>query len=249
MKPSQLVQAISPPLPKDIAEGLVSSYVETRQDLTTGTLGRVAPGKFVEKLVQALQFLETGAFDNSPSVDSYLRKIESRQSSLDDGLRLLASRIGRSMYGLRSKRNIAHIGPIDPNLYDLRYLFEGARWVMAELIRVLTTLPMDEAGALVGQIGAPVDEFLETFDEKRLVLADTSVRNELLIILKSIYPDARKKGELVRDLDRRNARSVGKRIGELWQDKLIEEVKEGFKLTRAGYREAQTLIRKLAAQK
>ena len=249
MHRNKLISSISPPLPSEIAEGIVDAYIETRQDVATGTLGRVAPGKFVEKFIQALQFLETTSYDQKPSVDFYLKGLENRKAPLDDGLRLLATRIARSIYGLRSKRNIAHIGTIDPNSYDLQFLLAGSKWILAELIRNLTTLPMEEAGKIVDELNVPVDKILEAFEAKRIVLYDTTVRNEILLILHSVYPDGRTKETLINDLDRRNPKTVAKRIRELWNEKLIEDFEPagGYKLTQLGYSIARKIIGELSA--
>jgi len=118
-----LISALRTALPQTLADELVSNYIITRQDVATGTLGRSAPGKFVETFVQVLQYLHAGSYDNNPNVDLFLRNIQSTSSSLDDGLRICGARIARSMYSLRSKRNIVHKGNVDPNLYDLIYLY------------------------------------------------------------------------------------------------------------------------------
>src|SRR5215472_12773464 len=115
MDRASLVSALSGLLPRKLAEDLVESYVEVRQDVATKTLGRSAPGKFVETVVQALQQLESGTYETRPPVDAYLKGLESK-ATLDDDLRLAMARVARSMYTLRNKRNIAHKGAIDPNL-------------------------------------------------------------------------------------------------------------------------------------
>ena len=137
-----LVQALSSGIDEVLARDLVDNFLAMRQDVATNTLGRAAPGKFVETVVQVLQNLETGRYQAKPRVDDYLRKIESTTSSVDDGLRICASRIARAMYTLRNKRNIAHKGDVDPNKYDLGFLYSAAQWIMAELIRNVSGLPM-----------------------------------------------------------------------------------------------------------
>lgn len=121
-----LVSALSARLPSELAEDLADEFIQIRRDVAGRVLGRGSPGKFVETMVQALQFLESGQYDSQPKVDAYLRGLESQQTTLDDGLRICASRIGRSMYALRSKRGIVHKGTIDPSYYDLRFLYAAA---------------------------------------------------------------------------------------------------------------------------
>src|SRR5438876_438975 len=118
MEPDDLVVALATISPAPLAESLVKEFMQLRHDVATGTLGRASPGKIVETFVQILQHVETGKHDAQPDVDEYLRKLESRASVLDDGLRVCAARLARAMYTLRNKRNIAHKGKVDPNTYD-----------------------------------------------------------------------------------------------------------------------------------
>src|SRR5690606_31852928 len=135
-----------------------------------------SPGKFVETLVQTLQFLHRGSFEEHPNVDEVLRNADNLK--LDDGLRICAALLARAMYSLRSKRNIVHKGQVDPNLYDLRFLFAGAKWVMAELVRQCSALSMGEAGRLVYLVQAPVSALGEVLAQRSLVLADPSASDE-----------------------------------------------------------------------
>lgn len=58
-------------LPASLAADLVSQFLQIRQDVASHTLGRAAPGKFVEALVQSLQHLERGSHDKQPNVDDW----------------------------------------------------------------------------------------------------------------------------------------------------------------------------------
>lgn len=222
-----------------------------RQDVATGTLGRASPGKFVETLVQVLQHLERGGYDSKPNVDDYLKNLESRgAASLDDGMRICAARIGRSMYTLRNKRNILHKDSVDPNTYDLRFLFAGAQWVMSELVRVTAAVSMKEAGALVDQVQSPVSELVERFGERTVVMDDMSAPEELLMLLHTHYPDVVATATIVASMDRRSASTVYNALAQLWAKREVEKAKteagkKGYKLTQRGYRSASEVARML----
>lgn len=133
MKHDELVFSLKGLCTDKLATDLVGEFLEMARDLSTGVTGRSSPGKFVETVVQILQYIDAGSFLARPKIDSYLKSIESAASNLNDDLRIALARIARSMYTLRNKRNIAHKGDVDPNIYDLRYLFSSAQWIMAEL--------------------------------------------------------------------------------------------------------------------
>src|SRR5687767_14447612 len=120
-----------------------------RQDVATRTLARASPGKFVELLVQALQFLDTSTYEKRTAVDEFLRNAETRAINLDEGLRVCTTRIGRAMYTLRNKRGIAHKNDLDPTLYDLQFLLHSSQWVLGELIRVVAGADPQAANRLV----------------------------------------------------------------------------------------------------
>jgi len=234
-----LTAAFSSKVPVALASELVKQFFALRQDCATGTLGGSAPGKFVETLVQVLQFLDGGTFDPKPDVDGFLRTLDSKSSTLGEGLRICAARIGRAMYTLRNKRNIAHLGAIDPNQYDLRFLLHSAQWIMAELLRSLVGANMQEAGKLIEFVQIPLSPIIEDFGSHRLVLPDANIPDEILLLLRAEYPKEIRPPEVERSLSRRSRGSVRNALRDLWQDKMIEgDSKNGYRLTRKGYARA-----------
>lgn len=244
-----LVGALSAILPNKLAEELVDDFLTIRQDLATSTLGRAAPGKFVETLVQVLQHLDAGNYDAKPNVDDYLKHLDATASNLPDGLRLCAGRIGRAAYTLRNKRNIAHKGSVDPNAYDLSFTHAAAQWILAELLRVATNDSMEKAGKLIDQVMAPVGGLVEDFGGKRLVLEDVAAREEILLLLHHAYPNPVPRTEIATSMDRRDASTVRKAIRSLWSERMIEEVEaDNYKLTQRGFSAAIAVARDMTLQ-
>jgi len=235
-----LVGALEQAIPPELAEDLASEFISIRQDVATRTLGRATPGKFVESVVQALQALEQGGqYDKQPDVDRYLRGLESRSSTLPDGLRICAARFGRAMYSLRSKRSIVHKGAIDPSEYDLRLLYASAQWIIAELIALTDGISAADAGRLVEQVPVPVDGLVEVVQGRKLVQGNVTVREEVLILLMSSYPDLIPRADVTTAMDRRSPSSVSNALGALWKDKLLHRSSDGqVVLTDRGMREA-----------
>lgn len=236
MDKAALQTLLSSSLPGELAVDLTEQFIELRQDVATQTLGKTSAGKFVETLVQVLQFMESGEYDAKPKVDDFLRSAETKAPKLDDGLRICAARIGRAAYSLRNKRNIAHKGSVDPNGYDLQFQFGAAQWILAEIVRIVDTDSMSEAGKLVDQIHAPVGGLVEDFGNKALVLADLSVPDEVLVLLHHRYPDSMSTSQVTNSIDRRSSGAVRKALRQLWRDKLVEGGgTEGYRLTKRGF--------------
>jgi hypothetical protein len=246
MEESALIAALATTLPPELAKDLVHDFLDIRRDVATGTLGRAAPGKLVETMVQSLQALENaGTYDKQPNVDGYLRALESRQSSLPDGLRICAARVGRAMYSLRSKRNIVHKSEVDPSSYDLRFLYSGAQWILTELLALAQGITGEQAAHFVTEVQLPVGELVEVLGDRRIVHGNLSVQDEALVVLMSFYPTVVTVKQVCDSLDRRASSSVRTALSNLWKTKYVHKPKSGqVVLTQRGLREA---IRKAQA--
>jgi hypothetical protein len=185
-----MVAALASRVPVNLARDLIREFLQIREDVATGTLGRSAPGKFVETTVQILQYLE-----------------------------------GK------------------PNVLDLRLLLAAAQWVLAELVRNIVGGSMDEAGLLIARIQSPVESVIEDIGGTRLVHADLTVREELLVLLHSAYPERVTRQAMCQSLRRRRSDTVGKVVMALWRDKAVEgDSVKGYVLTRPGYRQAKEVV-------
>jgi hypothetical protein len=141
------------------------------------------------------------------------------------------------MYALRSKR-IVHKSPVDPNRYDLRFLYAGSQWVMAELIATGGALGIEEAGRLVEQIQTPVGGLVEVLHGKHIVHAKLSIPQEILVLMLSHHSEPLTTTEIEGSLDRRSAGSVRVAMGRLWKEKLVDRVAGRYVLTEPGRRRA-----------
>lgn len=249
MDEGRLAAALTGLLGASLARELCADFVKVRQDALTLTLERASPGKFVETFVQCLQYMASGRYDVKPEVDSYLSKQAENETAIPEGLRLCASRIARSIYTLRNKRNIAHKNPVDPNRFDLAMVHQGAAWITAEFLRNATGTSMEEAGALIELVQVPVGTLVEEIDGTFLVHAKTSTVDEILILLHSQYPDRLLTADILKSMGGRSAKAVKNRLGEMKLDKLIHgDAKLGFRLTQTGYSSAVDVIRTLTAK-
>ena len=238
MDEGRLARALANLVGSELASDLSSDFVKIRRDFTTRTLERSSPGKFVETVVQCFQYISEGTFDSRPNIDDYLN-VRIENTSLPDGLRVCASRVARSIYTLRNKRNIAHKNAVDANIHDLAYTHQAAAWIVAEFLRYATGISMQESGALIELIQAPAGTLVEEIGDVRLVHADVSVRTEILILLHSYYPDPVSLTTIVKSLNRRKPATVRNRLSELYSQKLAHRGKDSsYRLTNAGHAEA-----------
>ena len=115
---------------------------------------------------------------------------------------------------------------------------------MAEMIRTVSGLPMEEAGKLIEAIQAPLGVLVEDFGDRKLVLREMSAREEVLAILHTHYPERIATSVITASVDRRAAKTVRNTVRKLWTERLIEgDQHKGYKLTASGFSAAVDVIR------
>ena len=243
MRPDDLEAALAPTFGPKVTAGLVKDFLQIRMDHATITLERASPGKFVEGFVQALQFASDGQFDVKPNVEKFLVQEVEHKSTLPEGLRVIAPRIARSIYALRSKRSIAHKNEIDPNAADLAQIHSSASWIMSEMLRHASAISMTDASKLIAQIQAPIGGLVEEIEGTVLVHAELSVRSEILVIMHRSYPDYVSTDALIESIGDAHRRSISNRLSDLRKAKLVfGNGAKGHRLTQAGYLTASGVI-------
>tara|TARA_B100000678_G_C18065727_1_gene444529 strand:+ start:77 stop:514 length:438 start_codon:yes stop_codon:yes gene_type:complete len=131
---SENLRALLEPVFGPVSDHLVRDFLQVRADHAASTLERGSPGKFVEGFVQALQYASSGEYQEKPDVEGFLTR-RAENTNLPEGLRVIAPRVARAIYALRSKRSIAHKNEIDPNEADLAHIHASASWIMSEMLR------------------------------------------------------------------------------------------------------------------
>lgn len=246
MDEARLAVPLATLLGAKLASALSREFVKIRQDYATKTLERASPGKFVEVLVQSLQQISNGSFDDKPDVDAYLSKKVENEAKLPEALRICVPRVARSIYTLRNKRNIAHMNEVDPNAVDLAYIHQAAAWITAELVRHASGVSMEQAGALIALIQTPVGALVEEIDGTRIVHANVSMSAEILILLHSHYPDRVQLKDILASMSARSEGGVTNQLRDLRAKKLLHgDNKLGYRLTQPGHNAATQEIRRL----
>ena len=245
MTPNALISKLSKHIDPSLSQDLVRDFMELRNDCKTGTLGRSSFSKFVETIVQILQFFERSSYDSKPDVDAYLKNLESRTTTLPDDLRICCARIGRSCYTLRNKRNILHKGLVDSNIYDLRYAYSACQWMLSEIVRHTISTDKSLAGKMIDSIQMPVSAVVEDFGDRKMVYGNLTVEEELMILLHSHYPEYIPLKQIQKSMDRRSKSAISGNLSKLWNLKLIHRENAGYKLTQQGFNQAMNLLASL----
>jgi hypothetical protein len=100
-------------------------------------------------------------------------------------VQILIPRLIPALYEVRNNRGVGHTGgEVDPNHMDAVLVLQMAKWIVAELIRLLHDRPVDEAAAIVDALVEREIPLLWSVNDKLRVL-DTSLtmKDKTLILL------------------------------------------------------------------
>ncbi|RSM61591.1 hypothetical protein DMB66_24530 [Actinoplanes sp. ATCC 53533] len=138
--------------------------------------------------------------------------------------RILIPRMMLGLYDIRNNRGVGHAGAdVDPNHMDATAVLYTAKWLMAELVRVLHTLTTEEASAIVdGLIEREVAWVWVDGDKKRILKKGMTWKQQTLVLLLTEASDV-PEADLFRWLEHTGLPSFRKDVlKQLHHDRLIE---------------------------
>lgn len=139
-------------------------------------------------------------------------------------VRVQIPRMLAALYEIRNQRNVGHVGgDVDPNHMDAVCVLQMAKWIVAELIRVLHDLPVDDAAALVDAlVEREVPLVWKVNSGRRILDPNMSMKDKTLLLLHST-PAPVAEGDLCSWVEHSNA-SVYRRdiLRKAHKAKLVE---------------------------
>jgi hypothetical protein len=108
-----------------------------------------------------------------------------RATSAPRSARIQIPRVLISLYEIRNNRNVGHVGgDVDPNHMDAILVLQMAKWVVAELIRVLHKMPVDDAAELVDAlVERDVPVVWKIGSTRRVLVPAMSATDKTLVLL------------------------------------------------------------------
>lgn len=222
--------------PSDICDALVDSYVKIKEQYYLNKLepSELNGGKFVEACVRLIQEELTGSHipigERIPNIAKVLREFETFDKRKNDSFRIHIPRILLSVYNIRNKRGVGHLGgDVNPNLADATIITTAVDWILSELYRILYTVSLDEAQNIVNNlVKRKMPLVWEIKDVRRVLNPSISYRDQTLLLLYSIYPDVMTDDELINCLEYSNpGRYRTYTLRNLHKDRLIEYSRDG----------------------
>ncbi len=113
------------------------------------------------------------------------QKLETEAAGAPRSIRIHIPRMLIALYEIRNNRNVGHVGgDVDPNHMDAVCVLQMAKWIMAELVRVLHNVPTEEATAIVdGLADRETPLIWEVKGKKRVMSTGLTMRANALLLL------------------------------------------------------------------
>jgi hypothetical protein len=174
---------------KILAKSIIDSYQEISESfvLKKWKYAELDAGHFVEVV---RRFLELKLFGKYTPIDKQLSKFSNvvltayENTTGDDSYRILIPRALHSIYSIRNKRGAGHLTGVSPNEMDATFILYSTKWVLAELVRLNSTLSSDETLALTSSI---VERELDLIWKKdgivRILETNMSKSQQVLVLL------------------------------------------------------------------
>jgi hypothetical protein len=108
-----------------------------------------------------------------------------KATAFPQSVRITTPRLLMALYEIRNNRGVGHVGSdVDPNHMDATLVLAGAKWVVAELIRIFHNVTTTEATAVVDALVERVVPTVWTIGATRRVLVPgMSMKEQTLLLL------------------------------------------------------------------
>lgn len=196
-KPPTIDDALST-VPKLFRTRLIKYYGGLKQAYVRGDLDACGSraGKFTETLIRSIQHLLEGhhtPFGDKLNLYNETRRLENLPKTAGaEALRIYIPRALCFLYTLRNKRGFAHVGgDLDSEPVDAITCVRVADWCLCELIRVVHSLSLEEAQALVNTIATKeAPEVWSVAGKKRVLMKGLNYKAQTMLLLYSEVNEA-----------------------------------------------------------
>ncbi len=172
-----------------LANEIINSYKEIVENfiIEKWKYAELDAGHFVEAV---RRFLEIKLFGKYTPINKKLSNFSNtvltayENAKGDESYRMLIPRTLYSIYTIRNKRGAGHLTGVSPNEMDATFILYSVKWVLAELVRLNSTLSPDETLALISSIvERQIDLIWKKDDVVRILNTNIPKRQQVLVLL------------------------------------------------------------------
>jgi len=145
-------------------------------------------GKFCEIAHCVCEGHATGTYAATPSKPSNFpqacRNLEQHNGAKGKSLCMQVPKVLAALYELRNNRAIGHVSAeVSPNHMDAELFLRGMKWVMGELVRNYSKLPLADSHAVVEAVTARTFQIVWSSKDVRRVLEPAKTAGQKVLIL------------------------------------------------------------------
>jgi len=181
-------------LPPTLRQELLDEYARIEKNYREGRWepAELDGGKYCEVVYCVLEGYLRGSYQPHATKPAQFAQACNRLQNIQtastvglDSMRLIMPMVLISVYGMRNRRGVGHVGgDVDPNHMDATYIINAVKWVTAELIRVLHQTSVDEASAAVEALTERTLPYIWEVDgTKRILIKGMSKADQVLHLL------------------------------------------------------------------
>jgi hypothetical protein len=232
-----------------LAEHIIETFKEVEKNfhLKSWKTSSLDAGHFVEAVRRFIELKLFGQYIpinkplpnlNDKCLNSYLNK------QGEDSYRIHIPRLLFTIYGIRNKRGIGHISSIKPNRIDSSLILSSCKWVLAEIIRLNSKLPIEDTEVLIDEIiERNVEGIWEVGETTRILEDGLNLKEKILYLLYN--KKSLKDIEIQSITEYSNITYLKKTLKEFHKKRLIEYKDDGeCILSPKGSIEAENIIQK-----
>lgn len=241
--------ALKARFPNDVCEALLAAYKEIEENffIQKWKATELDAGHFVEASRRLIEQELFGAHTPigqglSNFSDTELRRYENAPG--DESLRMLIPRILKSIYNVRNKRGIGHLGLISANEMDSTLILYSAKWVLAEFVRLATGVDPNATQRMIDSIvERRVGILWKVGGVQRILEQGMSAKDQVLVLLFDSSPKTA--AELQQIIEYKRSGDFKKILKALHVQRLIEfSANEQCIITPKGMPVAESIILK-----
>lgn len=249
MNVSDIKNTFDNEIPLDLSNGLFDSYCKGLKEYSKGNWQYFINemGQFNETVYRIIEYMITGSYTPLKNKlnnfnETILIKWENVQN-VEENIRVIIPRVLYAMYCIRNKRGAIHKNDIIPNKMDANLLLSSAKWILAELYRVLSKEDMTECQKNIDSIINKEIDLLWCVEDKLRIL-DNNMKccDKILIIL--YVNDTMVVDELIKNVEYSNKTTFKKLLKKMHNEKYIEYDNEKCTISPKGMLKAEEIILK-----
>jgi hypothetical protein len=177
-------------IPAALCDPLIEEFGQALDEYRAGDWEKVGlkAGKFCEVAYCVCAGHATGTYASSPSKPQNFpqacRNLEQYNGIKGKSLCMQVPKVLAALYELRNNRSIGHVSAeISPNHMDAELFLRGMKWVMGELVRNYSQLPLNDSYAIVEAITARTFHMVWSSGDVRRVLEPAKTAGQKVLIL------------------------------------------------------------------